>query len=241
MITTTTEPNRIAITDRLSKTDLFFVTAAQAGTEHSQRQVDDDRVLGAITVVPSAGRRLALSTDGHRLHAVAVSGLVPSGVYSPSIGYRRDLDLSTDEWLHRLRQLLDDLQLPESPHSLELRVGQNHRENLLEAIDRYPLSIVAFRPQSITLHDVETCELLHRIDRARALSDRLRRHKVFTVRASVLRRPLAERMTVFTGRDQLAPVIGYRRQRLAVLMPSRPSVAVSTMWDTAGDPIDHAP
>lgn len=234
MTTTITAPEL-----QLNTTDFHFVTAAQAGTEHSLRPVGDRPVLGAVTVVESAGRRLAVCTDTHRLHAVPVPSRTLQGVYTSHGGsYRLDSNATDNAWLLTVADRLTELQQPPKPHPVEARIARHHREPLLEILDRHPTSLVAFRSQSITVHDYETDELLDRIDRARALIDRMRNNSVMCVRASVLRRAVTERILVYTGAGGVSPLIGHRRERFAVLMPARPPIAVSTMWDSAGLPTE---
>lgn len=244
-MTTTMQPT----TDRLDTAfpnirDLWWISDAQPGTPNSQRPVDDDAHLAGITVVESAGRRLAVCTDTHRLHAVTVTGRPRVGIYTSHSGsYRLDRTVLrpslTEQWIHKLRETLDELQQPTKPHPVTVRIGQRHRDDLLEAINRHPASVIVFRTRSITLHDVDTDELLETITGAASFSDRLRDFKLATIRASVIRRPLAERITVYTGTGQISPLIGHRRNRFAVLMPTRPSTGVSMLYDSTGQPIGH--
>lgn len=229
---------RLTVGEQLTRNDFYYVTAAQAGTERSLRDVGTDPQLGAVTVVETLGRRVAVCTDTHRLHAVTVTGRPKVGVYSVAGGsYEYDHRLTSDEWLDTVRQMLDRLQAPANPHPVTVRIGQNHCDDLLDIIAKHPWSVVAFRTQSITVHDPDTDELLARIPRAKGVTDRLRTHKLVTIRASVLHRPLQERMTVFEGQSNMRPLIGHRRTRFAVLMPTRPSVGVSMLYDSTGQPI----
>lgn len=232
-----------------STDDFWFIANAQPGTTWSTLNVRNPAhdppealALNGIIVVETGGRRLAVGTDGHRLHAVPVSGQPPLGLYMPKGGeYERTTDDDLSMQVHRqIREILDDLQLPATPHPMGIVIAQRLREDLLEAIATHQgcALVVAFRRASITLHDADSDELVQVLaSPAKGMQDRTRTETVVVFKGSVLYEAVRSRILRFTAPKPMGPYIGHHRSRMAVLMPMRPPVGIATMWDHYGAPI----